>query len=231
MSKMLITGGNTGLGHETARRLKEMGHDVTIACRNEKKARPASAELGVKYLICDVTDDSSVSRCAEQFAEQEGYLDVLINNAGVPGGYTGIDNMTVDAMKRIYEVNVFGAMRMILAFLPLLQKSDNPVIVNVSSGLGSFGQIQNPDLMESRVATPLYSSSKAALSMLTLSLSKALPDIRINAADPGSTKTGENFPYGAQTVTEGTDAVVRLATIGKDGPTGTFMNRDGRIPW
>jgi len=113
----------------------------------------------------------------------------------------------------------------------LLQKSESPVVVNVSSGLGSFSRINDPDHIESSFATIAYGSSKAAVTAITVQYSKALPGIKFNAADPGYTATDLNGNSGPQTVTEGTDAIVRLATIGSDGPTGTFVERAGVMPW
>ena len=89
----------------------------------------------------------------------------------------------------------------------------------------------NPEKIESKVIAPIFCSSKAAVSMLTLQYAKALPDMRVNAVDPGPTKTGEKFSHGIQTIQQGTDAVVKMATIDKNGPTGTFTNKDGIIPW
>lgn len=231
MSIALITGGNTGLGFETARRLKELGHKVYIGCRNEEKARKAASELGIEYILVDVTSDESVKQAAYSYQQKESHLDILINNAGIPGGHAAPQDITADIMFQVYNINVFGVVRMTHAFYPLLQKSENPVIVNVSSGLGSFGQVHNPEKIESKVVAPAYCSSKAAASMLTVQYAKALPDLKINAVDPGPTKTGEQFSNGVQTVGEATDAIVRMAIIGKDGPTGTFVNRSGAIPW
>ncbi len=231
MKVMLITGGNTGLGFETARRLKELGHKVYISSRDENKGKIAAESLGVDYVILDVTDDTSVINAAEKIRQNEGHLDVLINNAGIPGIFAKPEDITSDLILQVYDTNVFGIVRVIHHFLPLLKKSEEPTIVNASSGLGSFGQVLNPEKIESKVNALAYSSSKAAVSMLTVQYSKAIPDIRINAIDPGSTKTGESFSNGNQTVQEGTDAVVRMATIDKNGPTGTFTNRDGIIPW
>lgn len=231
MKVMLITGGSTGLGFETARRLKELGHKVYISSRDENKGKIAAESLGVDYVVLDVTDDTSVIKAAEKIRQKEGYLDVLINNAGIPGPFAKPEDITSDLMLQVYDTNVFGIVRVIHHFLPLLKKSEEPTIVNVSSGLGSFGQVLNPEKIESKVNAIAYSSSKAAVSMLTVQYSKAIPDIRINAIDPGSTKTGESFSHGIQTVQEGTDAVVKMATIDKNGPTGTFTNRDGIIPW
>jgi NAD(P)-dependent dehydrogenase (short-subunit alcohol dehydrogenase family) len=115
--------------------------------------------------------------------------------------------------------------------LPLLRASPSPVIVNVASGLGSLGVVTDPNRFESKVAALAYCSSKSAVTMLTVQYAKALPEIRINVVDPGYTATDLNHNSGPQTVEEGTDAMVRLATIGKDGPTGTFQDRAGLVPW
>jgi NAD(P)-dependent dehydrogenase (short-subunit alcohol dehydrogenase family) len=231
MSVVFITGGNTGLGFETARRLKELGHKVYIGCRDGAKGEKAAAELGARYIVIDITSDESVQKAVQSYRQRETYLDILINNAGIPGGRAAAQDVTADIMYHVYNTNVFGIVRVTHDFFPLLQKSGNPVIVNVSSGLGSFGQVHDPEKIESKVNPIAYSSSKAAVCMLTVQYAKGLPGIKINAVDPGPTKTGEQFSRGAQTVQEGTDAIVKMATIEKDGPTGIFINRDGVIPW
>lgn len=231
MSIIFVTGGNTGLGFESVRRLKALGHKVYIGCRNETKAKQAALELDVEYIIIDVSDDESVRKAAKNYSRRENHLDVLINNAGIPGGRTAPQDITADMMQYVYNTNVFGIVRVTHDFLPLLQKSENPVIVNVSSGLGSFGQVHNPGKIESKVNALAYQSSKSAVCMITVQYAKGLPNIKINAVDPGATKTGEQFSNGAQSVEEGSDAIVKMATIGKDGPTGIFVNREGVIPW
>ncbi len=227
----LITGGNKGLGYESARRLIELGHTVYIGARNAERGQAAVNKLGAQFLLLDVTDDASVDAAAAALTQKEGHLDVLINNAGISGRGLTIEGTSADDMRHIYETNVFGIVRMTRAFLPLLRASAVGVIVNVSSGLGSFGIVTNPERPEWRLPTLAYSSSKAAVSMLTVQYAKGLPDLRINAVDPGSTATDLNAHAGRQTVEEGTDAIVRLATIGPDGPTGTFSDRAGTVPW
>lgn len=231
MTITLITGGNKGLGYETARRLIEMGHTVYIGVRDEKRGRSAAESLGAQFVQLDVSDDASVAAAAAEVGQREGRLDVLINNAGVADAMLPPEDVTASAMHDVYDVNVFGIVRMTHAFLPLLRGAASPVIVNVSSGLGSFGVVTNPDRFESSFATVVYGSSKSAVGMLTLQYAKALPDIRINVVDPGYTATDINGNSGHQTVTEGTDAIVRLATIGSDGPAGTFSDRHGPLPW
>lgn len=166
-----------------------------------------------------------------KFTRIEDHLDVLINNAGISGGRLKPEDVTAHGLSATYETNVFGIVRVTHAFLPLLRKSEVAVIVNVSSGLGSFGMVSNAASMESKVNSLAYCSSKSAVSMLTLQYAKGLPDIRINAVDLGPTATDLNGNAGFQTVSEGTDAIVKMATIGRDGPTGTFVNRMGTIPW
>jgi NAD(P)-dependent dehydrogenase (short-subunit alcohol dehydrogenase family) len=121
--------------------------------------------------------------------------------------------------------------RMTRAFLPVLRGSDEATIVNVTSGMGSFAYVLSPEHIESTIIAPIYQSSKSAVTMLTVQYAKAFPEIRINAADPGYTATDFNNNSGPQTVTEGTDAIVELATRGGSGPTGTFINRSGVAPF
>ncbi len=146
----LITGGNKGLGRESARRLIELGHTVYIGARDAERGQAAADELGAQFLLLNVTDDASVDAAAASLTRKEGHLDVLINNAGIAGLGLTTDGTSADDMRRIYETNVFGIVRMTCAFLPLLRASAAGVIVNVSSGLGSFGLVTNPQRLEWR---------------------------------------------------------------------------------
>lgn len=228
---VLITGGNKGLGYETARRLIERGYKVYIGSRNKERGKIAAEKLGAELIIMDVTDDESVKKSAKYLESKEHHIDILINNAGISGIYKKVEDITGQDMEKVFNTNVFGIVRVTNAFIPLLRKSDNPVIVNVSSGLGSFGKVTDPTTDESKIHSLTYCSAKAAVSMLTLQYAKGLPDIKVNCADPGATATDLNGGKGKQTVHEGTDAIVKLATIDKDGPTGTFINRFGNMPW
>lgn len=226
-----ITGANRGLGYETARRLRDAGQTVYVGARDEERGRAAADELGVAFIQIDVTDEESVAQAATELERREGRVDVLINNVGIPGPRKEAADLTGSDASEVLDANVVGTVRVTHAFLPLLEKSASPVIVNVSSGMGSFAATQDESRIESKVGMPLYSASKAALTMLTKEYAKLLPRVRINAADPGYTATDFNGNSGPQTVTEGTDAIVELATIGADGPTGTFVDRDGNIGW
>jgi NAD(P)-dependent dehydrogenase (short-subunit alcohol dehydrogenase family) len=227
MTNTLITGANKGLGYETARRLIALGHTVFLGARDPAKGEAAAQRLGARFVHLDVTDDAA----ATWIKQQPGGLDVLINNAGIAGGQVAAPDVKADDVRGVYETNVFGIVRVTHAMLPLLRASKSPVIVNVSSGLGSFGVVTNSSRIESKFVALAYCSSKSAVTMLTVQYAKALPEMRINVVDPGYTATDLNHHSGPQTIEQGTDAIVRLATVGKDGPTGAFYDAAGIVPW
>jgi len=231
MTTTLITGANKSLGFETARRLVADGHDVWVAARDEGRGRAAAEKLGARFVRLDVTDEASIAAAAQAVAAETG-LDVLINNAGIVGQLgQEIQDVTAQDLQHVYDTNVLGPVRVIQAFIPLLRRSVAPVIVNVSSGMGSFARTTEPGRSESRIISLPYCSSKTALNMITSQYARAYPDIRINAVDPGYTATDFNRHSGTQTVQEGTDAIVAMAKIGPDGPTGSFTDRHGTVPW
>lgn len=227
MSKILITGANKGLGHEAARRLIDAGHDVWIGARDPERGRAAADELGGTFVQLDVTDDASITAAVETV----GGLDVLVNNAGILGRVTDLTEITGDDVLHVMDTNVAGIVRVTNAFLPALRTSAAPAIVNVASGLGSISVTLDPDRIESTIHNVTYSPSKSAVVMLTTQYAKALPEMRVNVVDPGYTATEFNGHSGPQTVTEGTDAIVAMATVAPDGPTGTFTDRHGTIDW
>jgi NAD(P)-dependent dehydrogenase (short-subunit alcohol dehydrogenase family) len=226
-----ITGANKGLGYETARRLTELGHTVILGARDPQRGEAAASRLGVRFVPVDVTDDQSVARAAADVEAHEGRVDTLINNAGITGRFTAAADLTGEDARLVFDTNVASIVRVTHAFLPLLGKSDAPAVINVSSGLGSFTLTHDPDRVESTIAAPLYPASKAAVTMLTMQYAKALPGIRFNAVDPGYTATDLNGHRGTQTVTEGTDAIVALATEPVAAGTGRFIDRSGPVPW
>jgi NAD(P)-dependent dehydrogenase (short-subunit alcohol dehydrogenase family) len=231
MTITLITGANKGLGRETARRLAEAGHTVLVGARDAERGRRAASELGAVFLEIDPTSDASVAAAADLVRREYGRLDVLVNNAGTAEPRVSAADLTAQEAMEGFAINVFGPIRVTHAFLPLLRASDNPRIVNVSSGVGSFARILTPGSVENAVTLPVYPATKAALTMLTVQYARALDGILVNAADPGFTGTDFNNHRGTQTVTEGTDVIVRLATLPKGGPTGTFQDRHGTVPW
>jgi NAD(P)-dependent dehydrogenase (short-subunit alcohol dehydrogenase family) len=139
MTTTFITAANKSLGFETARRLVEAGHTVLIGARDPERGRTAAESLGARFVEIDVTDDASVQAAAADVAAHEGKIDVLVNNAGVLGRIGPVEQYTAADMGAVLDANVIGIVRVTHAFLPLLRNSSNPVIVNVSSGMGSFG--------------------------------------------------------------------------------------------
>ena len=231
MTTTFITGANKGLGLETARRLADLGHTVLLGARDHERGAAAAEALGLRFVPIDVTDDESVRAAAADVEAHEGVVDVLVNNAGVAGTHADASELTGADVLDVLDVNVAGVVRTTTAFLPLLRRSADPVIVNVSSGMGSLEHTHDPSRPESHVVAPIYTASKAALTMLTTQYAKALPDVRVNAADPGYTATDLNAHSGPQTVTEGTDAVVSLATEGPGHGSGRFVDRHGETSW
>jgi len=230
MTTTLITGANKGLGYQTAKRLLAKGHEVWLAARDPQRGTAAAESLGARFVQLDVTDDKSVEAAAKLVADAGG-LDVLINNAGIAGGRTPVADTTAADVGRVFETNVLGSVRVMRVFAALLDASPAPVVVNVSSGLGSLGFASDPEGPYAALNMLAYPASKAALNMLTIQWAKAYPRWRINAADPGPTSTDLNAHQGTQTAEEGTDAIVGLATVGPDGPTATFSDRNGIAPW
>lgn len=226
MTTTLITGANKGLGFEAARQLLAAGHQVWIGARDPARGKRAADALHARFVQLDVTDDASV----EAAARTVGELDVLVNNAAIAGERTDPAQTTAEHMRRVYETNVFGPVRVLHAFLPLLERSERPVVVNVSSGLGSFAIAAEPDSPWAAFAM-VYSSSKAAMNMLTVKYAAALPAMRINCVDPGYTATDLNQHRGTQTVEEGARVIVHYALIGPDGPSGGFFSSTGPMSW
>ncbi|MFE7708401.1 SDR family oxidoreductase [Streptomyces sp. NPDC057486] len=235
MTTTLITGANKGLGYETARRLIAAGHTVYIGSRDPERGRRAAEQLGARAVQLDVTDDTSVA-AAVKTIEADGGLDVLVNNAGVEGrgannDVAGAADVTVDMMRQVFETNVFGTVRVTHAFLPLLQRSAAPVVVNLSSGLASLTRVTTAGTSTYAYPGVAYPASKTAVNMITVQYAKAFPNMRINAVEPGYTKTDLNGNTGIQTVEQGAEIIVRMAQVGPDGPTGGYFDAEGALPW
>lgn len=254
----LVTGANKGIGREIVRRLARQGFTVYLGARdterghaavgelkslryNEESTSEGGGELDVRFVRLDVTDPGSAEAAVTKIAAETGRLDVLVNNAGVVVEW-GIRTADVTAaqLREVYEVNVFGVVTMTAACVPLLRRSRNPRIVNMSSGLGSLGLLSDPAGPLSARGLLAYGSSKAALNALTLMYADALhaDGIKVNATSPGLVPTDGNtaatFPRGDRTTADGAVVPVLLAMIAADGPNGTFRGPDSLdeiIPW
>ncbi|WP_053175046.1 SDR family oxidoreductase [Nonomuraea sp. SBT364] len=231
----LITGANKGIGFEIARLLAARGVTAVVGARDEERGRAAAAELGQPYVRLDVTDESSVQAAAKWIGEEYGALDILVNNAGMTIWQEDPrpSATTADIMRQTYEVNVFGVVTVTNAMLPLLRRAPSARIVNMSSELGSLHLALDPDSPFWPHNFMAYNSSKSALNMVTAAYAKELWDtpIKVNAANPGYCATDLNGHSGHRTAEQGAAIAVRLATLDADGPTGTYQQDDGPVPW
>jgi len=235
---VLITGANKGIGLETARQLANAGYHIFLGARDKANGDNAVAQLkaeglnDVEFVLIDVVDDESVKQAYEAVCKRVDYLDVLINNAGIPGSIPQpVLSTPIETYKQVYEVNVFGVARVTQAFVPLMQAAPNPRIVNVTSDLGSLTLHSDPTWRHYDVKTAAYGPSKSALNGYTIALAYELKNFRVNAVNPGYTKTDFNNNQGYKTVEEGAAPIAKYAMIDKDGPTGSYFSDYGVTPW
>ena len=230
----LITGANKGLGLEIARQLGKQGLVVVLGARDEAKGAAAAAELRKQDIKAhavklDVTNKDDVAALPAYFKDKFGRLDVLVNNAGISERHSE----DVESLRRVFETNLFGAVAVTYALLPLLQASRAGRIVNHSSVLGSLTTVQkNPDMFGNFV-TPSYTASKAALNGFTVALAHRTrgTDLKVNSAHPGWVKTDMGGAKAPMNVVDGAKTAVRLATLPADGPTGQFFHLGDPLPW
>jgi NAD(P)-dependent dehydrogenase (short-subunit alcohol dehydrogenase family) len=244
----LVTGANQGIGLQIARDLVAHGFTVLVGSRNLERGEAAAKTIDgdARALQLDVTDKVSIAAAAERIREEFGRLDVLVNNAAIsntsklPGQsveeYAKLNrpsNVSIDEVRAIWETNVFGVLAVYQAMLPLLREAPEARIVNVSSGVGSLARNADPAFPYRQIFGPGYSASKTALNDMTLAMAIELEstEIKVNAACPGYTKTNLNNYTGTRTVEEGAREPVRLALLDANGPTGTFSNEAGPLPW
>jgi NAD(P)-dependent dehydrogenase (short-subunit alcohol dehydrogenase family) len=235
MTTTLVTGANKGIGKEVARQLVALGHTVYVGARDKARGQAAAEELGARFVQLDVTDDASVAAAFAQIEADGGGLDVLVNNAGIAKRAGGGEALDGPSVLEVFDTNAVGIIRVTQAALPLLRKSANPVVVNVSSALGSFWAVHEPSRPASRYPSIVYGSSKAAVSMITVQYARAVPEVKFNAVEPGITATelggGGPGSHPGRPAEVSARIVVKLATIGPDGPTGTFQEDDGELGW
>jgi NAD(P)-dependent dehydrogenase (short-subunit alcohol dehydrogenase family) len=236
---VLITGANKGLGFETARQLGAKGYTVLVGARDETKGLSAVEKLksegfDVDFIEIDATNAETIKSAVEKVGEKYGKLDVLVNNAGIALDSTEkASEIGLDIIRKTFDTNFFGVIAITQTFLPLIKKSDNGRIVNVSSGLGSLTQNADPNWAFSAVKPLAYNSSKTALNAFTVILAHELKDtnIKVNSADPGYTATDLNGNSGPKTVAEGASIITDLATLPNDGATGSYFDDQGVLPW
>jgi NAD(P)-dependent dehydrogenase (short-subunit alcohol dehydrogenase family) len=223
----LVTGGNRGIGLETARQLAELGLIVLIGVRDLAKGEAAAKRLGgkVEAIALDVAAPEAAARAAAEVERRFGRLDILVNNAAIhydPSARALRPDWTV--IREAFETNVFGAWRVAAAFAPLLAASGRGRLVNVSSEGGSLASMG--------AGAPAYSTSKATLNALTRILAAELrgAGVLVNSICPGWVATGMGGP-GGRPVAQGAAGIVWAATLPDDGPTGGFFRDGKRLPW
>jgi NAD(P)-dependent dehydrogenase (short-subunit alcohol dehydrogenase family) len=238
----LVTGANKGIGYQIAAQLAGLGVTVLLAARDQPRREEAAAALRsaggeVHPVALDVTNPATIREAAEYVDDHFGRLDVLVNNAGISGGGQAPSTADLDAVRKVFETNVFGVIAVTNAMLPLLKRSSAPRIVNVSSDVGSLAKMADSGhYFATLPASAAYPPSKTALNSLTVQYAKDLREdnILVNAAAPGACATDFTKYLGipiARTAAHGAAIAVRLATLDPDGPTGGFFNDDGPVPW
>jgi NAD(P)-dependent dehydrogenase (short-subunit alcohol dehydrogenase family) len=225
----LVTGANKGIGFEVARQLARQGFRVFLGARNAKAGREAAEKLkdegDVVFLEIDVSNEKSILAAAEEFARQGDHLDVLVNNAGI---LLDEDKSALTTTPEIFEAtlrtNTLGPWLVAQAFAPLLKKSREPRIVNVSS---SGGQLEDG----ADGWAPGYCVSKTALNGVTVQLAAALPTFAVNSVCPGWVRTDMGGENATRSVGEGAATIVWLATDAPHDLTGKFVKDRKVIPW
>ena len=245
MKFALVTGANKSIGFEVAEQLAQKGIYVFLGSRNLENGAEAISKLkakglnNVEAIQLEVTDDTSVKNARIEIGKKTKVLDILINNAGIPGGrpQNALD-ATIDQFKATYDVNVYGVVRVTQALIDLLKESPEPRIVNVSSSQGSITLHSDPTYKYYDYKGAVYLSSKAALNMYTVVLAYELKNtnFKVNAVCPGFTNTDFNRHLGPGTVKDAGTRIVKYALIDNDGPTGKFFSEEnnpetGEIPW
>ncbi|GAA0988397.1 SDR family NAD(P)-dependent oxidoreductase [Nocardiopsis tropica] len=243
----LITGANQGMGRHVAGELVSDGVAVFLGSRDLARGEAAAAEIGdgATALQLDVTDARSVTAAAERIEKEAGRLDLLVNNAAISSTRTGLtmaqlratarpSTVSLDEVRAVWEVNVFGPLAVFQAVLPLLRASSDARVVNVTSAMGSLTTMGDPAFPFHRAFEPVYSASKTALNAVTLAMMVELEetDVKVNLVSPGFANTALVEFEGTETVGDAAREVVRVARLGPDGPSGTFTSWEGAdIPW
>lgn len=236
----LITGGNKGIGLETARQLGKKGITVLIGARDEGRGLAAVETLRKEGITAgwvglEVTDAASIRSAAEQVTREFGVLDILVNNAGwLDYATEGVaSTVSLDTLRKTFEINYFGLVAVTQAFMPLIRKSKAGRIVNLSSILGSIAEHADPNSPIYGAKLVAYDSSKAAVNMYTNHLAHELKGtpIKVNAAHPGWVKTDMGGSDAPMEIIDGAKTSVELATLPENGPSGGFFHMGVHMRW
>ncbi|MBW8244905.1 SDR family NAD(P)-dependent oxidoreductase [Muricauda oceani] len=254
---VMITGANQGIGFATAKKLLQLGHyHVYIGSRNQENGENAKKDLeklgfsDFDIVQIDVTDKNTITSTVEKLEGTITHLDILINNAGISGALRinksaaegepfmeqDITTIPLKEVRKVFDVNFFGAIEVTQSFLPLLQKAPSPKIINISSGLGSLTNHTDPEAPYYEhmkgIKLGAYNTSKTALNAFTVMLAAQLQDtsFQINSVSPGFAATNLNNYSGTQNPSEAVDSIIEFVTMGDKGPTGKFFEKE-EIAW
>ncbi|WP_286961776.1 MULTISPECIES: SDR family NAD(P)-dependent oxidoreductase [Arsenicicoccus] len=241
MPTALVTGATRGIGYATARLLARQGFTVLVAARDAAAGTDAARAIGhgARSVQLDVTSPASVRVAADLVQIEHGHLDILVNNAGIlPEFETTSPGEAVDAemFRTTFATNLFGAVQVLEAFLPLLRRARVGRIVNVSSSMGSMAHQTDPSSPYYETLMPAYQASKAALNSLTISLARRLADtpITVTSVCPGFVQTELtpiNRDHAPRTPEQAAEVIVRAATLPASAASGTFIDAQGVVPW
>ncbi|MFB9080436.1 SDR family NAD(P)-dependent oxidoreductase [Flavobacterium procerum] len=235
MNSALITGANRSIGLETAKQLSEKGYFVYLGSRNLENGIEVVNDLtengykNIKAIQIDVTNAESILAAKNTIEQEQGKLDVLINNAGILGALPQEASIaSLNGIRETFETNFFGVINVTQTFMDLLKKSENPRISNITSGLGSLTLHSDPSWKYYAIKGVSYVASKAALNAFTITLAYELRDLpfKINAIDPGYTATDFNHFSGPGSVESAANFIVKHTITDKNGPTGKFFSND-----
>jgi len=237
---ILVTGANAGIGYELVKLLGEKGHIVYLGARNEVSGKEATEKLHsegfktVKFVQIDVTKLPTIQTARDTIEKAEGKLDVLVNNAGIAkfGSDENATTVALDTIRDAMETNFYGLIQTTQTLLPLIRKSTNGVIVNVSTDMASNTYQARP---EAALHVTAYNTTKAAANSYAIALAQELKkeNIKVIAVTPGFTtsKLNHHAP-GGKTTKEGAESILRWALVDKDGPTCKFYDWNGKeFPW
>jgi NAD(P)-dependent dehydrogenase (short-subunit alcohol dehydrogenase family) len=240
MKTVLITGANKGIGFEVARQLAELGFFVYLGSRDKERGTASILKLNnlglsnVASLVIDVTDTNSIQRARLELESKITALDILINNAGISGDLPqDFSTCELENLRRIFDTNFFGVIQNTQEFLPLLKRSAQSSIINISSEVGSLATMSAAGGNASRNKFHAYGSSKTALNAFTIMLANELREsgISVNSVTPGHTATDLNGFEGTKTVAQGAAPVVKLAIDSHPDITAKFFKDGGESSW
>jgi NAD(P)-dependent dehydrogenase (short-subunit alcohol dehydrogenase family) len=240
MKSALVTGANKSIGFETAKQLAQLGYFVYIGSRDKMRGLKAVENLkaiglrNVDCIILDVTDINSIKVARQELEAKTQKLDLLINNAGISGGFPQpATQVSIDTLRLAFETNFFGAVQVTQEFIELLKRSDQPRIVNVTTELSSLTNHSDPNWKFAQFKPAAYGPSKTALNAYTVMLAVELKDtnFKVNCVCPGFTATDFNNHMGDRKVEDAAAVIVKYATLDKDGATGKFFSAEGKTAW